>query len=127
MKSEKIFFQNLNNIDYFIQIVKFSKEILNDTSTLIKHKFVIERYMITKYLDRKQAIDIYKKFNLENPEYLLGINLYLVLNPNNCVNLELSSNEVIIENLSLQLLYFCFKKTITYFGKFQFAKKFMNF
>lgn len=127
MKSEEIFFQNLNNIDYFIQIVKSSKEILNDTSTLIKHKFVIERYMITKYLDREQAIDIYKKFNMDNIDYLLGLNIYLLLNPNKCANLELSSNEVIIENLSLQLLYFCFKKTITYFGKFQFAKKFMNF
>ena len=127
MRSEDIFFQNLNNIDYFIQIVKSSQEILNDTSILIKHKFVIERYMITKYLDREQAIDIYKKFNMDNIDYLLGLNIYLLLNPNKCANLELSSNEVIIENLSLQLLYFCFKKTITYFGKFQFAKKFMNF
>ena len=117
MKSEEIFFQNLNNIDYFIQIVKSSKEILNDTATLIKHKFVIERYIITKYLDRKQAIDIYKKFNMDNIDYLLEMNFYLLFNPNNCVNLELSSNEVIIENLSLQLLYFCFKKTITYLNK----------
>ncbi len=117
MKSEEIFFQNLNNIYDVIQVINSCQEILKDSITLIEHKFVIERYMITKYLDRKQAIDIYKKFNLENPEYLLGINLYLVLNPNNCVNLELSSNEVIIENLSLQLLCFCFKKTIKYLNK----------
>ena len=117
MRSEDIFFQNLNNIDYFIQIVKSSQEILNDTSILIKHKFVIERYMITKYLDREQAIDIYKKFNMDNIDYLLGLNIYLLLNPNKCANLELSSNEVIIENLSLQLLYFCFKKTIKYLSK----------
>ena len=54
---------------------------------------------------------------MDNIDYLLEMNFYLLFNPNNCVNLELSSNEVIIENLSLQLLYFCFKKTITYLNK----------
>lgn len=126
MKSEKIFFQNLNIADV-IKIMNSCQEIGKDSINILDHISIIQKYIKNEYLDREQAIDIYKKFNMDNIDYLLGLNIYLLLNPNKCANLELSSNEVIIENLSLQLLYFCFKKTITYFGKFQFAKKFMNF
>ena len=118
--------QNLNIADV-IKIMNSCQEIGKDSITLLDHISIIQKYTKNEYLDREQAIDIYKKFNMDNIDYLLGLNIYLLLNPNKCANLELSSNEVIIENLSLQLLYFCFKKTITYFGKFQFAKKFMNF
>jgi len=110
MKSEEIYFQNLNNIYDVIQIMNSCQEIGKDSINILDHISIIQKYIKNEYLGREQAIDIYKKFNIENSEYLLGMNFYLLFYPNNCVNLELSSNEVIIENLSLQLLYFCFKE-----------------
>lgn len=123
MKSKNIlFFQNLNNVDYVMQVIKFCQEILKDSITLIEHKFIIQKFLNTKYLDRRQAIEIYKKFNIENPEYLIEINFYLLFYPNNCVNLEKTFDQVIVENLSLQLLYFCFKTSTKYLNKYYYQQ-----
>lgn len=128
MKSEEIFSKNLNIADV-IKIMNSCQEIGKDSITLLDHISIIQKYTKNEYLDRKQAIDVYKKFDIENADYLcIGINFYRLLIPNTYyVEIEQLPNELIIFNLYLQLLYFCFKKTITYFEKFQFAKKFMNF
>lgn len=129
MKSEEICFQNLNNIYDVIEVVNSYLETSTDSITILDHISIIQKYIKNEYLDREQAINIYKKFNIENVDYLcLGINFYRLLIPNTYyIEIEQLSNEIIICNLYLQLLYFCFNRAITYFGKFQFAKKFMNF
>ncbi|MBR0519498.1 hypothetical protein IJJ97_06875 [bacterium] len=123
----KNFSQNLNIADV-IEVINSCQEIWKDSITLLDHISIIQKYTKNEYLDRKQAIDVYKKFNIENPEYLLlVININRSFYPDYDLYIEQLPNELIVFNLYVQLLYFCFKTTITYFGKFQFAKKFMNF
>ena len=127
MKSEEIFSKNLNIADV-IEIMNFCPEIWKDSITLLDHISIIQKYIKTKYLDRKQAIDVYKKFNQENTDYLLlVININRLFYPDYDLYIEQLPNELIVFNLYVQLLYFCPNRTIKYFEKFQFAKKFMNF
>ena len=127
MEINKNFSQNLNIYDV-IEVINSCQEIRKDSITLLDHISIVQKYIKNEYLDREQAINIYKKFNQENTDYLLlVININRSFYPDYDLYIEQLPNELIVFNLYVQLLYFCFKTTITYFGKFQFAKKFMNF
>ena len=85
-------------------MAKDLNEKIDTLKTAAEHKDVITKYLQTGKLDRSDALEKYKKFNLEHPEYFVSMDTASKATGNN-IPLEMAADDVIVGNLNLQLKY----------------------
>ena len=77
---------------------------IEDLITIKEHITIIFNYKNYGVLDRDDAIEKYKKFNREHPDYHITINGSGAI-CGTLISFDQASNEIIINNISSQLLY----------------------
>ena len=75
-----------------------------DLITIKEHITIIFNYKNYGVLDRDDAIEKYKKFNREHPDYPITINGSGAI-CGTLIPFDQASNEIIINNISSQLFY----------------------
>ena len=80
-----------------------SKQI-DDEKTKAEHSAIILNYLKTGYLDQKDAVDKYNKFNERHPEYYYTISIIGRAN-GTLAPIESRDNDFIVSNLDMQLCY----------------------
>ena len=80
-----------------------------DAKTLAEHTAIIEKYRKSGRLDeqdRQDALDKYRRFNSDHPDYCAMMNATAIVT-NNLVNMDSAADSVIIGNLNAQRAYLC--------------------
>ena len=77
---------------------------IDNKKTIAEHTAIILTYQNTGFLDKENAIKKYKDFNLMHPNYYATMKLETCLTNTN-INIEDAPSDVIINNLSAQLLW----------------------
>lgn len=75
-----------------------------DLITIKEHITIIFNYKNFGVLNRDDAIEKYKKFNLNHPDYTITINGSAAI-CGTLIPFEQASNEIIVNNISSQLAY----------------------
>ena len=82
-----------------------------DAKTVAEYESIIRRYRKTGCLDRQDALNKYRQFNCEHPDYFTMMNTVAVAH-NNSANLETVQDSVIVSNLNAQVMYLCGKNLL---------------
>ena len=77
---------------------------INNANTIAEHTTIILTYKNTGCLDKENAIKKYKNFNSMHPDYYAVMSLETCLTNTN-INIENASTEVIINNITSQLIW----------------------
>ncbi len=77
---------------------------IDNKKTIAEHTAIILTYQNTGFLDKENAIKKYKDFNLMHQDYYAAMKIETCLTNTN-INIEDAPSNVIINNLSAQLLW----------------------
>ncbi len=81
-----------------------SDQLVQGVSNLVSHEAIILRYIKTGQLDRKHAIQVYRRFSEKNPGYTAAVQAQAPL-WNSGIDLSTASDDVIVRNLNQQIIY----------------------
>lgn len=77
---------------------------IDDSKTIAEYKAIIFQYRNFGVLNRSDAIEKYKKFNSDHPEYCAAMTVATTVS-GTATSIDQVTNDVIIDNLCTQLLY----------------------
>ncbi|MBQ3837246.1 MAG: hypothetical protein II814_08980 [Treponema sp.] len=83
--------------------------------SIAEHISIIHDYQQTGLFDRIKALEIYKKFNLENADYCVLMNTRAVAT-NSRIQIDLSDNKILVDNLISQALWAVGKESLLSMG-----------
>lgn len=82
------------------------------TKSVAEHISIIRDYQQTGLFDRPKALEIYKKFNLENADYCVLMNTTAAAT-NSSIQIDSASDKIIVENLKRQALWVVGEEPLT--------------
>ena len=88
---------------------------IDNQKTIAEHTAIILTYQNTGILDKENAIKKYKDFNLMHQDYYAAMKIETCLT-NTSINIEDAPSNVIINNLSAQLLWLAGEKYLKTMG-----------
>ena len=83
--------------------------------SIAEHISIIRDYQQTGLFDRPKALEIYKKFNLENADYCVLMNTTAAAT-NSSIQIDSASDKILVENLKRQALWAIGKDSLTSMG-----------
>jgi len=83
--------------------------------SVAEHVSIIRDYQQTGLFDRPKALEIYKKFNLENADYCVLMNTTAAVT-NSSIQIDSSDNKILVDNLISQALWAVGKESLLSMG-----------
>ena len=80
-------------------------KLIDGVKTLVEHEVIILHYKRTGQLDRGHAIQVYRGFSAKNPGYITAVQAQAAIF-HDSIDLAMASDNVIVENLNRQIMYF---------------------
>ena len=77
---------------------------IDDSKTIAEYNAIIFQYRNFGVLNRSDAIEKYKKFNSDHPEYCAAMTVATTVS-GTATSIDQVTNDVIVDNLCTQLLY----------------------
>lgn len=88
---------------------------IEKVKTIEEHISIIREYQQSGYLDRKKAVEKFKMFNQEHPDYT-SITNAAFLASKNLIQIDYATDEIIVSNLKLQAVWIIGKEKLKSFG-----------
>ena len=83
--------------------------------SIAEHISIIRDYQQTGLFDRPKALEIYKKFNLENADYCVLMNTTAAAT-NSSIQIDSASDQILVDNLISQALWAVGKESLLSMG-----------
>lgn len=83
--------------------------------SIAEHISIIRDYQQMGLFDRAKALEVYKKFNLENADYCVLMNTAAAAT-NSSIQIDSSDNKNLVDNLTSQALWAVGKETLASMG-----------
>ena len=83
--------------------------------SIAEHISIIRDYQQTGLFDRPKALEIYKKFNLENADYCVLMNTTAAAT-NSSIQIDSASDQILVDNLISQALWAVGKEVLASVG-----------
>lgn len=83
--------------------------------SIAEHISIIRDYQQTGLFDRPKALEIYKKFNLENADYCVLMNTTAAAT-NSSIQMDSASDQILVDNLISQALWAVGKEVLASVG-----------
>lgn len=83
--------------------------------SIAEHISIIRDYQQTGLFDRPKALEIYKKFNLENADYCVLMNTTAAAT-NSSIQIDSASDQILVDNLISQALWAVGKEVLASMG-----------
>lgn len=79
-------------------------QVVEKAKSIAEHISIIRDYQQTGLFDRPKALEIYKKFNLENADYCVLMNTRATAT-NSSIQIDSASDQILVDNLISQALW----------------------
>ena len=95
--------------------MQYPFQTVEKANSIAEHISIIRDYQQTGLFDRPKALEIYKKFNLENADYCVLMNTTAAAT-NSSIQIDSASDKILVENLKSQALWAVGKEVLASMG-----------